>query len=81
MVTETRMQEQNCLEKMSVMIPDDQDLTVVEDITQLNESQRVQNSGFRHKSNARSRRSKRHRIGKDSTQSSYNSWKKETNFH
>ena len=34
------MQEQNCIERMSVMIPDDQDITVVEHMTQLNESQR-----------------------------------------
>ena len=34
------MQEQNCIEKMSVVIPDDQDITVVEHVTQLNESQR-----------------------------------------
>ena len=34
------MQEQNCTERMSVMIPDDQDLTVFEHMTQLNESQR-----------------------------------------
>ena len=40
MITETRMREQNCIERMSVMIPDDQDITVVEHMTQLNESQR-----------------------------------------
>ena len=34
------MQEQNCIERMSVMIPDDEDITVVEHMTQLNESQR-----------------------------------------
>ena len=34
------MQEQNCIERMSVMIPDDQDITVAEHMTQLNESQR-----------------------------------------
>ena len=34
------MQEQNCTERMSVMIPDDQDITVFEHMTQLNESQR-----------------------------------------
>ena len=40
LITEARMQEQNCIERMSVMIPDDQDITVVEHMTQLNESQR-----------------------------------------
>ena len=34
------MREQNCIERMSVMIPDDQDITVVEHLTQLNESRR-----------------------------------------
>ena len=34
------MREQNCIERMSVMIPDEQDLTVFERMTQLNESQR-----------------------------------------
>ena len=33
LITETRMQEQNCIERLSVMIPDNQDLTVVEHLT------------------------------------------------
>ena len=34
------MREQNYIERISITIPDDQDLTVVEHMTQLNENQR-----------------------------------------